>query len=129
MSNILQSYTLDNMGHIVADPDQANPVFGAGQELVAIAANTDYTFTAKTGKLYVVTLGASGTMFFGVSGVTTAEANKEWICPAYGQIIMFIPMVKSDGGAPTRSVHFSSDTEGAKGYIVECKDRNSQADV
>ena len=120
MSAINFNYNLDNFGNMVPHPGCAHPKLASGQTLTATTAGTNYTATVKTARTYVVTA-TVGCMWFGLTGTVATAANREWICPKDGQIVIRVP--ETSVGATTTTLNFSGDTNLSIAYIVELAER------
>lgn len=102
-------------------PESSQPKVTQTTQVLTGTAGTNYPITVKAGQRYRVTAqlpvaqGTFGGFVFGLATVATgSEANIRWCCPTCRSIEITIP-------AGNTTLHYSPDTTGAIGYIVELK--------
>lgn len=113
-------YSCDNSGHVMPpDPTMVHPVAASGVTKTLTTAGADYEVTVEQGQAYIVTFVATAgkVAFAGITGVTSTEANREWIFMANREYIIYIPTGKT-------TLYIESDESGKIVYFRKLADTN-----
>ena len=110
----MDNYDIDNSGNKIAEPNCADPVAASGILKTLTTAGTDYEQELDSGQMYIVTITKATVdilnVLVSITGVTSTEANVEWVWCAGQTYIFRMPIGKttlyleSDVGATL--VHF-----------------------
>ena len=104
-------YSCDNSGNKTpAHPHMHDPVAGTGQTKATGTAGDDLEVTLSAGKMYAVTPVGTA-LLAGITGVTSAAANIEWVFPPNVTSIFRMPIDKTtlycEGDTSSKNVYFS----------------------
>ena len=96
---LMDNYDIDNSGNKISVPNCADPVAASGITKTLAAAGNDYEQELESGQVYIVTISKATVgiinVFASITGVTSTEANREWVWYAGQNYIFRMPIGKT----------------------------------